>query len=115
MINLIWKELNTPSGQRGPLSAAYHRAVVGIAHAVLGACAAAFLGVWGIGAAVVIAGVYWAVKEKGDLGRGGSFWDGAEDTVMVMLGGWYGVWWWPALILGAAFYIMLVAAWRAVR
>lgn len=61
---------------------------------------------------MVIAGIYWATKERGDLKRGGSFWDGAEDAVMVSLGAWYGVWWWPALILGAGLYIMAVAAWR---
>ena len=115
MIRLIWQELETPSGQTGPLTGAYQRAVVGIAHAVLGALAASLFGVWGLGAAVVIAGIYWAIKERGDLRRGGSFWDGAEDTVMVSLGAWYtGPWWWPALILGAGLYIMAVAAWRRV-
>lgn len=37
MIRLIWAELDAPTGQTGPLSAAYSRAAGGVWHAVLGA------------------------------------------------------------------------------
>jgi hypothetical protein len=110
--SLIWEEIQTPSGQTGPLSAAYRRAVEGIGHGVLGAAFCAPFGVWGIAPGIVIAAAYWAIKERGDLRRGGRVWDGVEDTVMVCLGAWYGVWWWPAMILGAGGYIMASAGWR---
>jgi hypothetical protein len=113
MIDLIWQELNTPSGQRGPMSAAYARGASGVWHGVLGAAVVAFLGVWGLAAAVPLALVYWLVKEKGDLARGGSILDGLEDAVMVSLGAWYGAVWWPLMICGCGVYIMAAGAWRA--
>lgn len=112
LLSLIWAEIATPSGQVGPLSAAYRRAVEGVAHAVLGAAFCAPLGLWGLAAALPVAAVYWRAKEAGDLRRGGRLWDGAEDAVMVALGAWYGGPWWPALMLGCAAYIMASAAWR---
>lgn len=114
ILSAIIDELQTPSGQAGPLSQAYRRAVEAIAHAMLGAAFCAPFGVWGIWPALAVAGVYWAIKEAGDLRRGGRLWDGAEDTVMVALGAWYGAMWWPAMILGAAAYVMASAAGRRV-
>lgn len=113
LIGLIWREINTPSGQVGPLSAAWGRMLSAGGHALLGAAAAAPFGVWGLGGALVAAVAYWLAKERGDLRRGGELWDGAEDALMVGLGFWYGVWWWPALILGAMGYILASAAARA--
>jgi hypothetical protein len=78
--DLILAELNTPSGQTGPLSAAYRRAIEGVAHGVLGAAFCAPFGWWGIVAGVAVAAVYWAAKERRDLRRGGRVWDGLEDT-----------------------------------
>lgn len=112
ILALIIAELRTPSGQIGPLSGLYLRAATGVWHSVAGAVAASVFGAWGLGFAVVMAWFYYMVKELADLRRGGSFWDGAEDTVMVALGAWYGAAWWPAMICGAGLYIMAVAAWR---
>jgi hypothetical protein len=113
-LSLIWAELRTPTGAAGPLSAAYARAMGGIGHAVAGACVAVLAPVdplilWG---ALVV--VYWLAKEANDLRRGGRFWDGVEDALMVGLGAWYGAAWWPCVIVGAAVYIMATAAWRRV-
>lgn len=109
---LILAEIRTPSGQQGPLSASYRRAVEGIGHAVLGAALAAPFGLWGLGAGFVIAAFYWAAKEAGDLKRGGRLWDGAEDATMVAIGAWYGPAWWGAMVMGCAACIMVVDAWR---
>lgn len=109
----LFGEILTPSGQIGPLDAAYRRAVVGIAHAALGAAFCAPLGLWGLAPAMGLAAVYWLAKERGDLRRGGQVLDGAEDAVMVMLGGWYGPAWWPALVIGAGAVMMVSGAWRA--
>lgn len=112
VIRAIIAELRTPSGQIGPLNGVYLRAATGVWHAVAGAVAASLFGAWGLGFAAALAVAYWIGKELGDLRRGGSFWDGAEDTVMIALGAWYGAAWWPAMICGAGLYIMAVAAWR---
>jgi hypothetical protein len=113
LIDLILAELNTPTGRVGPLSVEYGRATGAIGHAVLGSVPCAFFGAWGLAAALPLAGLYWLAKERGDLRRGGDVWDGLEDAVMVSLGAWYGVAWWPALLIGAAGYIMASAAMRA--
>lgn len=110
---LIIAELNTPTGQIGPLDAAYRRAAGGVWHAVLGALLVAPFGLWGLPTALAIAAIYWAVKERGDLRRGGAFWDGVEDAICVALGAWYGVWWWPLAICGAGGIILVSAAMRA--
>jgi len=108
MIRLIWAELDTPTGQTGPLSAAYARAAGGVWHAVLGAALVATLGLgFGMATGFALALVYWLAKERGDLRRGGRWWDGAEDAVMVSLGAWYGAAWWPVLICGAGLYVMV--------
>lgn len=114
-LRLILAELLTPSGQAGPAAAVYRRAAEGVWHAVLGAACVAVLGGWGIAAALPLAAAYWWAKERRDLRRGGAFWDGAEDTVMVSLGAWYGAWWWPGLICLCALSIMAIAIWRGGR
>lgn len=111
-LDIIWQELETPTGQVGPLDAAYRRAAGGVWHSVLGALVCAPLGLWGILPGAALAGLYWLLKERRDISAGGSRWDSAEDAVMVGLGAWYGVAWWPALICGAGLYIMAAAAWR---
>jgi len=113
VIDTIWAEINTPTGQIGPLSSAYGRAMGGVGHAVLGAAFCAPLGVWGLAAAIPLAPLYWLTKERGDLRRGGRLWDGIEDATCVSLGAWYGVFWWPWAVLLAAGIIMASAAVRA--
>lgn len=111
LIDRLWRQLETPDSAAVP-SRAYIRAVIAIGHAMLGAAAVGILGGSGLWVAGALAGVYWLLKERADLQRGGSVWDGLEDAVMVGLGAWYGAWWWPALIILCAGYIMAVATWR---
>lgn len=114
MIRLIWAELDTPTGQTGPLSAAYARAAGGVWHAVLGAALVATLGLgFGLATGLALALVYWLVKERADLRLGGRWWDGVEDAVMVSLGAWAGPWWWYGLVCAAGVYVLASAAWRA--
>lgn len=110
MLDLIWQEINTPSGQSGPLDAAYRRAVIGMAHALLGAAFAGLFGWYGLGAALVMSTAYWLLKERGDLLRGGDVRDGLEDALMVSLGAWYGPWWWPLVMLLCGGYLMAMGA-----
>lgn len=112
MISLILTELATPTGQPGPLSVAYSRAAGGVWHSVLGAAFCAWFGLPGLPLAIAVAGIYWALKEAGDIRRGGKVWDGLEDALMVSLGAWYGALWWPVMICGAGVYILTSAAWR---
>ena len=74
----------------GPLHGAYERAVIGMAHATLGAAGASLVApqwaVWGAGARLALVAVYWLAKERGDLTRGGTLADGIEDTACVGLG-----------------------------
>lgn len=111
--DLIIAEIQTPTGMIGPLHAAYVRAMSGIGHAVLGAALCAPFGWAGLLAGPILALLYWAAKEAGDLRRGGKLWDGAEDALCVSLGAWYGAAWWPFAILLAAGIILASAAWRA--
>ena len=111
-LDAIWAEINTPSGQQGPLGAAYLRAVVGMGHALLGAAFVAPLGLYGLPAAYLLGLVYWLAKERGDLRRGGDLRDGLEDAVMVSLGAFYGPWWWPAVMIGCGGYLMFMGARR---
>lgn len=111
-MSMIWAEIMTPSNQVGPLDRAYRRAVVGIGHAVLGAACVAGLPGYGIWLAAGLALAYWLVKERGDMFRDGAWADGAEDTVMVALGAWYGPWWWPAVVLAGGGYLMVMGARR---
>lgn len=109
---LIIAELLTPSTQVGPLDRVYRRAVIGISHAVLGAALVSSLPAYGLWLALGLAVVYWLAKEHGDLLRGGAWADGAEDTVMVAFGAWYGPWWWPPMLIICAGYIMVMGARR---
>lgn len=102
-------EVATPSGQSGPASLAYARAVEGMGHAMLGACLAVLLSGYGLWFGLAVALVYWLVKERGDLRRGGAWADGAEDALLVWIGTYYGPWWWPPLIMVLAGYLMVVS------
>jgi len=115
MIRLIWAELDTPTGQTGPLSAAYARAAGGVWHAMLGAALCASLGWYGLAPGLAAAALYWLVKERGDLRRGGAIMDGLEDAVMVWLGAWYGAAWWPVMVCCAGLYVMVARGRRSDR
>jgi len=112
MFAAIIAELLTPSTEVGPLDRAYRRAIIGIAHSLLGAgLVAVFHGYgWPLGLALGIG--YWLTKERGDLLRGGAILDGLEDATMVSLGAWYGPWWWPGLIILCGGYLMAMGARR---
>ncbi len=110
MIRQIIAELQTPSGQTGPLHGAYDRAVQGLGHALIGAAMAGIAVLYGLTAGFPEALAYWFVKELGDMRRGGSFRDGIEDAIMVWLGCFYGPWWWPVLMLACGGYLMVMGA-----
>ena len=109
-LDRLWSEINNPNG--GELIQPYTRAVQAGGHAMLGACFAVG-GVWWAG--LIVAAIYWLIKERGDLRRGGAVADGLEDAVMVWLGTFYGSLWWPFVIMGCMAYVMVVGAWRALR
>lgn len=108
----ILDELMTPTGQAGPASAAYNRAMSGGGHALLGACAAVLIGGWGLWFGLGVAVAYWLAKERGDLTRGGGIFDGIEDALMVWIGTAYGPWWWLFLMAAVMAYIMALDAVR---
>lgn len=111
-LQLIIAELRTPSGQTGPLGAAYARGAQAAWHMVLGAAVAWPMGnaQWLFGLLVAVA--YWLAKERGDLRRGGGFCDGVEDAACVYLGTFAGPVWWGAVALAASGYVMITGAWR---
>ena len=95
----LWRDLMEPSE-----GTPYSRAVIGAGHALVGAAIVSLLPDWALVAAsvrVLVAVLYWTLKEAGDLRRGGDLRDGLEDAAFVWLGAYYGPWWWPILILGA--------------
>lgn len=100
----IWAAIRTPSR---PDEAAYDRLVISLAHAVLGAALAVLTGPLAVVGAVGRAALpvlYWLLKERADLRRGGVLRDGLWDTAGVALGLAYGAPWWPmaALLLALA-------------
>ena len=69
--------------------------VIAIGHAMLGAALS-----WG---GLAVGAVYWIVKERGDLKRGGAYKDGLFDTAFVIIGIAYeGPIWWPILVIVSA-------------
>ena len=116
MIVTLFEDILTPGSDGSP---AYRRGVIAIAHAMLGAAlvwpvAALFGPEWVIAAGgirVAIAGAYWGLKEAFDLKRGGIMADGIEDAAFVAAGTFYGVEWWPVLMILAGGFVM----WRASR
>lgn len=110
MIAAIWAEIMTPSTFSGPLEKAYRRAVIGLAHAMLGAALVGALPGYGWPLGLALGAIYWWGKERGDLRRGGDLMDGIEDALMVSLGAWYGPWWWPAVMISCGAYLMAMGA-----
>lgn len=95
----IWREMMTPSTRA---ERPFTSLLIAVAHAVLGAA------LWPL-AAGIVAGVrlggpalYWLIKERADLKRGGSVRDGLIDAGFVGLGTFYGAAWWPVAVLSAA-------------
>ncbi len=78
----------------------YDWAVIGIGHVMLGAALQGVLGASGAALRLSIAMAYWAVKERGDLKRGGNLRDGLVDAALVAYGACYqGPRWWPVALL----------------
>jgi hypothetical protein len=61
---------------------------------------------------LIVAALYWGIKEAGDLRRGGRFWDGLEDAACVYLGTFCGPWWWGVVALAMSGYVMVMGARR---
>jgi hypothetical protein len=86
-------EILTPSARD---ESTYDKSVIAIGHVMLGASAAEPVGMYVGPAWLLIMVVYWLIKERGDLKRGGSWRDGIWDAAFVGFGGLYvGAWWWP--------------------
>jgi len=88
-LEALWREAMRPSGpDEGP----YQFTVIAIGHAMIGAALS-----WG---GLPVAALYWLVKERNDLRRGGCWRDGMIDTGFVALGTFYsGPFWWPILVI----------------
>jgi hypothetical protein len=122
-IQVVWRELLRPSTLPNDATALdYHRGVIGMTHALVGAGLVAIIGAdpqgWALAMSLRlgIGAIYYLVKEVGDLRRGGQFWDGAEDALMVTLGSWlWGNPWWPLVILVVGLALMISGALRRVR
>lgn len=85
----LLKAINTPSGKD---ESPYTFAVIAIGHAMLGAVFSWF--------GLIAAALYWFVKERKDLKRGGAWLDGLVDTFFVALGTFYvGPIWWPISVM----------------
>lgn len=102
----LWRAIRTPSR---PDEAVYDRLVISLAHAMLGAGLAALTAPLAVAGAIgraVLTALYWLLKERADLRRGGGVRDGLWDTAAVALGFAYGAPWWPL----AALLLALTAA-----
>lgn len=90
----LWKSAMTPSA---PNETPYQFVVIAIGHAMVGAAMS-----WG---GFMVAALYWFVKERRDLKRGGAWLDGLVDTAFVALGLAYsGPIWWPMVVMFSAVF-----------
>ena len=104
MLADIWRVLATPTTGR----TWYEWATIAMAHAVLGADLGALADTAGLAAVsagllrLSLGAVYWLIKERGDLRRGGTVADGLVDAGFVALGALYpGPAWWPWAVTAA--------------
>lgn len=87
VIRDFFKELFTPSSsEAGRFHQQYDRAVISIAHGVLGANIVLLTGLIGIAVPVALVVAVYALKEAVDIWNGGKFWDSCEDTVSTAIG-----------------------------
>lgn len=94
-IRRLWAEAMRPT-----IGSGYLWAVIGISHVMLGAALQGVLGASGAAARLVLTVVYWILKERGDLRRGGSLRDGIVDAALVGVGAFYsGPRWWPIAVI----------------
>lgn len=94
-INRLINEIMTPTD-----GSPYLWAIIGIGHVMLGALLQGLLGATAAIARLSLAIVYWFIKERGDLKRGGSLKDGLIDSAFVGVGAFYdGSRWWPIMVL----------------
>ncbi|MFV0409457.1 MAG: hypothetical protein ACK5LJ_07085 [Paracoccus sp. (in: a-proteobacteria)] len=78
----------------------YQWAVIGLGHVMLGAALQGLLGAAGVAMRLLIAVMYWLIKERGDVRRGGGLRDGLVDTALVGVGAFYaGPRWWPVAVM----------------
>ena len=101
----LWAILRQPSPADEP---PHTRAAIGAWHAVAAMPVGMLLTNVGwsgpVGCAVAVFCTYWALKERGDLRRGGYWQDSVEDSATVAIGAWAGQqlpgdMWWPVLVL----------------
>lgn len=107
----LWCDLWVPSDDT---ETPYQWMVIGISHAVLGACLstmAVALPWWCV--ATILFVLYFIFKEMKDMKRGGTFYDSLVDTAFVCLGTLYsGHPAWPWLVLSTAVFGGVLRYWR---
>jgi len=94
----LWKEINTPSSSK---ESSYTFLIIALAHIMLGALFS-WLG-------FIFSILYFILKERSDLNKGGSLGDTIYDTLFVSIGVLYsGPMWWPILAFLLATAITLL-------
>lgn len=104
----IWREITEPSVAA---EAPYLRLLLAIGHAMLGAALFEIAPAAGLSAAAARAAIpalYWAVKERADLRRGGSLRDGATDAAFVASAAWAAAPLWHVTVLAAALAVAVL-------
>lgn len=106
-MRLLLADILTPSARD---ETPYFAAVIFIGHAMLGAGLDGMGLVGPLGGAAGVAVVYFVLKERADLNRGGGLLDSLIDAGGVALGALYGPAWWPLAVLGLAFAVAVLRA-----
>lgn len=106
-LRALWADILTPSTRD---ETPYMTAVIFIAHATLGAGLSGLGLVGPLGGAAGVAVLYFLLKERRDLARGGGFLDSLIDAGGVALGALYGPGWWPLAVLWLAFAVAVARA-----
>ena len=118
MIRIIrdfFKEVFTPSSSgAGRFHQQYDRAVVSMAHGVLGAAIVILAGLIGMVVPVALVVAVYALKEAVDIWNGGKFADSVEDTVSTAIGAMCaGMAALPVILLAMGAIIMIIAIARS--
>lgn len=92
-VKCLVKDLWTPSSNG---EQPYEWMVIGMAHALAGACFATLVSLHPLYTSVITTVLYFSIKEMQDIRKGGSIPDSHIDALFVGIGAAYtGVWWWP--------------------
>ena len=98
-VSALWATILTPSARDED---GYTWACIFLGHAVLGLAIGQAFGAEAAGSRALLAAVYWLVKERGDLRRGGSLLDGAADALALWAGAYMAERWVAVMVLATA-------------